>query len=85
MDLYQIETSGFENASALVDVCRDELDRSGFIGQAEALRGIEVLDRSGAEVALMTLRNLPKASQDLEVLKRHLTRVLNDVIRQAAA
>lgn len=85
MDLTQIETTGFENVSALLDVCRSELERSGFGGQAEALRGIEVLDRSGAEVALLTLRQLPESSRDLDVLKRHVGRVLMDVIRRAAA
>lgn len=75
----------FEDAAMLLDACREELERSGFLGQAEALRGIEVLDRSGAEVALMTIRQLPSASQDLDMLKQHVGWVLSRLLRRAVA
>lgn len=85
MSLTPIETVGFEDISAMIDICRNELERSGFIDQAEALRGIEVLDRSGAEVALLTLRGMPEASYDIDVLKRHIVGTLNRLATQAAA
>lgn len=85
MNLTPIETAGFENAWALLDACRSELEKGGFSDQADALRGIEVLDRSGAEVALMTLRELPEASEDLDMFKRHVGRVLYGLLRKAVA
>lgn len=85
MSLHPIETVGFEDISAMIDICRGELEHSGFSSQAEMLRGIEVLDRSGAEVALFTIRNLPKASADIDVLKRHIASTLNRIVVNAAA
>jgi hypothetical protein len=85
MDTNIVETTGFEDVGALIEVYRNELERSGFINQAEALRGIEVLDRSGAEVALMTVRNMPATSRSLDVLGRHVDRVLTSALRSAAA
>jgi hypothetical protein len=85
MDTNIVETTGFEDVGALIEVYRTELERSGFTNQAEALRGIEVLDRSGAEVALMTVRNMPTTSRNLDVLGRHVDRVLTSALRSAAA
>jgi len=85
MSSNSIETVGFEDISSLIDVCRDELERGGFFNQAEMLRGIEVLDRTGAHVALFTIRSLPKSSSDLDILTRHIAAKLNSMVAMAAA
>jgi len=85
MFLNPTETVGFEDISSLIDVCRDELERGGFLNQAEVLRGIEVLDHTGAHIALFTIRGLPKTSTDLDILTRHIATKLSGMVASAAA
>jgi hypothetical protein len=85
MFLNPTETDGFDKVGALLSTFRSELERSGFSGQAEALRGFEVLGRPDAETALMLLAHMGNTSENLDVLKRHIARQIVSVLRQAAA
>ena len=53
-----LETTTFADAGAMLEACRQELEKSGFQSHATRLKGIEVFDESGAEVALFTLQGL---------------------------
>ena len=60
------------NAQAVLAVLRTELERGGFRDQADALKGVELFDSSGAEVALLTLRALPETNEALDESKGFL-------------
>lgn len=79
------ETVGFENVGALLEAFQSELEKSGFVGQAEALRGMEVFDLPGAEVALLVLQNMQPADRDLDIIKRHICSSLSMLLARAAA
>lgn len=72
----------FADAEAMLDMCRNELLRCGLRGQAEALKGLEVLGPTGAGVALMTLENLPDSRvEEAEAVKRYTIAALMDAVR----
>jgi len=73
----------FSDASAMVDMCRDELERGGFYSQANALKGLEIFDATGAEVALLTLQNLPSAGGFADETKRYAVQALQAALRSA--
>lgn len=77
----ETETS-YSDAAAMVDMCRQELERGGFRSQAEALKGLEVFDANGAEVALFTLSTLPKASGFAQKAKGYAAQALRHVLDQ---
>lgn len=62
-----------------------ELERGGFRSQADALKGLEVFDADGAEVALYTLRSLPKASGFAEKSKGYAAQALVNALSQKLA
>lgn len=53
-----LETTTFADAGAMLEACRSELEKSGFQSHADKLKGLEVFDFNGAEVALFTLRSM---------------------------
>jgi hypothetical protein len=72
----------FSDAAAMLDACRNELDRCGFRTQAEALKGLEIFDAADAEVALFTLRGLPKAGGFAEAMKGYAAQALVRAMEQ---
>jgi hypothetical protein len=78
-----IESVSFSDAMAMLEACRAELARCGFQSQADMLRGIEIFDASGADVAVCTLRSLPPANQDTDATKRYTIDYLVTVLRTA--
>lgn len=48
-----------ENAEVMLDVCREEYEQAGRRDDAQALRGLEVTSLAAAQLALLTVRNLP--------------------------
>lgn len=79
------ETVGFENVGALLEAFQSELEKNGFTSQAEALRGVEVLDLPGAEVALLVLQDVQPSAPDLDIIKRHICSSLTMLLARAAA
>jgi hypothetical protein len=85
MFLTPTETDGFENVGALLSTFQTQLELNGFSGQADALRGIEVLGRDDCVTTLMLLRGLDPTTRDLDVFKRHIEHQVASVLNRAAA
>lgn len=54
----------FENAAISLEAVRTVLERDRHFSEAQALRGLEVLSPSGAEVALDALRSITTRNPD---------------------
>jgi predicted dinucleotide-utilizing enzyme len=54
----------FENAAISLEAVRTVLERENRFEEAQALRGLEVLSPSGAEVALDALRSITAHNPD---------------------
>ncbi len=82
--MFRTETATYESAGALLEAFRSELDRGRFLGQADALRGIEVLGPTDAETALLVLQGMEPMNHELDLVKRHIERHLTTLKRAAA-
>ena len=63
------------NAVVMLDVYRDGLEKAGLREQALTLKGLEIFDRGGVEIALEVART-PCASHKLERVRRYLVEIL---------
>jgi len=71
----------FSDAAAMLDACRQELEKRSFRSQAKALRGLEVFDAADARVALLALQELSIADNDYaDDLKRYAADALHQAI-----
>lgn len=79
-----LQETTFADAGAMLEACRSVLEKSGFQSQANALRGLEVLDATGAEVALATLKELPPVSEEADMVVEYAITSLTRVFQAPA-
>lgn len=56
-----------ENAEVMLDVCREEYEQARRHSDAQSLRGLDVKSLSSAQLALLTVRNLPVVAELADV------------------
>ena len=60
----------FENASVMLEVCREAFERGGFKEEARQLRGLEATSQSTAYASLLTLMRVKPRSGETKSAKK---------------
>jgi hypothetical protein len=64
---FEDESAVLENASMMVDACRQEYERVGMDEEASSLFGLEVHTYTSARLALLTVSSLPATAETADV------------------
>lgn len=62
-----------ENAEGMLDACREEYANAGRHDAAQALWGLDVKSPASAQLALLTVKNLPEDSDEAVNAARRIT------------
>ena len=73
--IYEGEPS-YENATVMLEACREMFEKEGLSDQARKLKGLEVTCPTSAQVALMVLRDLSVHGEADEVRRYTISALL---------
>jgi hypothetical protein len=74
------EPTSIENAIVMLDAYKAELVKGGFEDQALQLKGLELFDASGAQLAIMTLESMPTVSKEADCIRGYVIRTLRELV-----